>query len=111
MKKKHKKVLGIALGLTATMAGLVFVAADQIGIGPNLGLPFGYYGRFNRILSRIEANPKLEVTEVRLHRDTTLEDFYIVVRNEDTEEVELTFWGADERPFDDLLQELAKVGM
>jgi len=111
MKKKHEKWLGIGLGLAATLAGLVFVAVVLMGIGPNLGLSVGYYGRLNRILSRIETSPKLEITEVRLHRDTTLEDFYVVVRTDEGKEIELTFVGAAERPFDELLRELAKVGM
>jgi hypothetical protein len=111
MKKKHEKWLGIGLGLAASLAGLVFVVVVLMGFGPNLGLPVGYHGRLNRILSRIETNPTLEITEVRLHRDTTLEDFYIVVRTDEAKEVELTFEGAAERPFDELLRELAKVGM
>ena len=110
MKGKRKLWLGLAT-LVASLSILFFLAVDLIGIGPNLGLPFGYYGRFNRILARIEANPELEVRRVDLHRDSTLEDFYITVRTPTDGEVRLQFEGASERPFVELLQELEKVGM
>ena len=32
-----------------------------MGIGPNFGLPFGYYGRLSRILARGQASPEIEV--------------------------------------------------
>ncbi len=86
-------------------------AAEFFGIGPNMGFSFGYYGRFNRIIARIKTNPELEVIRTTLHRDTTLEDFYITVRTQDEREVRLRFEGADTRPFSELLQELKKVGM
>ena len=110
MKKKKKLLLGTAT-LVASLSILFFLAVDLIGFGPNLGLPFGYYGRFNRILARIEANPDLEVRRVDLHRDSTLEDFYITVRTPTDGEVLLRFEGASDRPFGELLQELKKVGM
>ncbi|MEM7204707.1 MAG: hypothetical protein AAF628_30900 [Planctomycetota bacterium] len=110
MKTQSKLWLGLAT-LVVALSILFFVAVDLIGIGPNLGLPFGYYGRFNRVLARIEANPDLEVRQVNLHRDTTLEDFYITVRTPTDGDVRLRFEGAADRPFGELLQELQKVGM
>jgi len=110
MERKRKLPLGLA-ALIASLSILLFLAVDLIGIGPNLGLPFGYYGRLNRILDRIEANPELEVRRVDLHRDSTLEDFYITVRTPTDGDVRLQFEGASERPFGKLLEELRKVGM
>ena len=110
MRRKTKLWLGLAT-LAASLSILVLFALDRIGVGPNLGLPFGYYGRFNRILARIEANPELEVVRTTLHRDTALEDFYITVRTQDEREVRLRFEEAHTRPFSQLLQELNKVGM
>ena len=86
-------------------------ALDRIGIGPNLGLPFGYYGKFNQVLARVEGNPELEVIRTTLHRDSALEDFYISVRTQDKREVRLRFEEAHTRQLSDLLQELEKVGM
>ena len=96
--------------LVASLAILLFGSLDRIGIGPNLGLPFGYYGKFNRVLAHVEANPELEVLRTTLHRDRALEDFYITVRTEDEREVRLRFEEAHTRPLSDLLQELKKLG-
>ncbi len=84
---------------------------ELYGMGPNLGSPIGYYGRFNRILARIEANPELDVIRTTLHRDMSLEDFYITVRTQNKSEVRLRFEEAHTRPFSELLQELERVGM
>ncbi len=62
---------------------------EHYGIGPSLGFPIGYYGRFNRILARVEANPQLEVIRTILYRDITLEDFFITVLTQDEREVRL----------------------
>ena len=110
MRWKTKLWLGPAT-LIASLSILSLLALDSVGIGPNLGLPFGYYGQFNRILARIEANPELEVTRTTLHRDMALEDFYITVRMQDEREVRLRFEEAHTRPLSDLLQELKQVGM
>lgn len=110
MKSKTKLRLGLAT-LVASLAILILVALSAIGFGPNLGLPFGYYGQFNRVLARVEANPELEIIRTTLHRDLALEDFYITVRTQDEREVRLRFEEAHTRQLSDLLQELEKVGM
>lgn len=99
--------------LLATLGGigvLGLLGLDRMGIGPNLGLPVGYYGRFNRVLARIQASPDLEVLRTTLHRDQQLEDFYITVRTKDGREVGLRFEEAHTRPFTELVQELNKIG-
>lgn len=114
MNDNKKLWLGraVLLGLTSVaLVVLLLVAADFMGVAPNLGLRFGYYGRLNRVLARVESNPQLEVLRVDLHRDMTLEDFYITVRTATDGDVRLRFEGADQRPFHELLEELAKVGM
>ena len=93
------------------MSLLSLIGLDRMGIGPNLGLSFGYYGRFNRILARIEASTAVEVVRTTLHRDMQLEDFYITVRTQDEREVRLRFEEAHTRPFDELVQELKRVGL
>lgn len=77
--------------------------------GPNLGLPFGYFGKFNRITAEIESRPGVEIVDVALHRDLTLEDFWITVRLPDGQEVELAFPNANVRSFQDLAQELGRL--
>ena len=90
---------------------LVLTACDRMGIGPNLGLRFGYYGRLNRVLARIEASPDVRGVRTTLHRDQALEDFYITVRTRDGREVALRFEEAHARPFEQLLGELERVGL
>ncbi|MFK7739564.1 MAG: hypothetical protein AB8H80_04505 [Planctomycetota bacterium] len=93
------------------LVGLILAGLDQVGIGPNLGLRFGYFGRFNRILARIEASAKVEVVATSLHRDLQLEDFYVTVLTTDGRKVKLAFEEAHTRPFKELCQELQKVGL
>ena len=102
--------LGLAT-LVASLSILLLGSLSAIGFGPNLGLPFGYYGKFNQVLGQIEGNPELEVIRTTLHQDITLEDFYITVQTQDGREVRLRFEEAHTRPLSDLLQELKKVGM
>jgi hypothetical protein len=110
MRSKTRFWPGLAT-LFALLSILILSVLDRIGSGPNLGLPFGYYGQFNRVLARVEANPELEVIRTTLHRDMALEDFYITVRTPDEREVRLRFEEAQTRSLSDLLQELKKVGM
>ncbi|MDB4690960.1 hypothetical protein OAH23_11125 [Verrucomicrobia bacterium] len=110
MKRKSKLWLGLA-ALVASLSILLLGALDRIGIGPNLGLPFGYYGKFNQVLACVEGNLELEVIRTTLHRDMALEDFYITVRTQNEREVRLRFEEVHTRPLSNLLQELKKVGM
>lgn len=97
--------------LVVTLSGMSLLSLDLIGLGPNLGLSIGYYGRFNRVLARIQASPDIEVIRTTLHRDEALEDFYITVRTQDEREVRLRFEEAHTRPFSELVQELKRVGL
>jgi hypothetical protein len=111
MKKYRIRTRIALLAATLTlMTVLVLSVADLMGIGPNLGLPVGYYGRFNRVLAQIHASPDVEVVRTTLHRDLELEDFYITVRHDDRE-VRLRFEEAHTRPFGELVQELKRVGL
>ena len=110
MKTKTKLWLALST-LAASLVILILIALSAIGFAPNLGLPFGYYGKFNRVLARVETDPELEVIRTTLHRDIMLEDFYITVRTRDEREVRLRFEEAHKRQLSDLLQELKKVGV
>jgi hypothetical protein len=102
-------VLAVALAL------LVLIGCWWCGRG-NLGLPFGYYGQFNRVKSELKRVPGVRIVSTHLHKDLSLEDFGIVVQiksglrlrlqfSEDRESFELfkradgllvsksTFWG------------------
>ena len=104
--------LTLLLASCAVVTGAVLLGLSVFtGVGPNLGLPFGYYGKLNQVVARIEANPGVEIVETLLHRDLTLEDFSITVRRGDEPAIELDFGGASERPMSELFQELEKVGL
>lgn len=103
--------LALLAGTLTTISVLSLLGLDLMGIGPNLGLRVGHYGRFNRVLARIEASPDIEVVRSTLHRDQELEDFYITVRTQDGREVRLRFEEAHTRPFSELVQELKRVGL
>ncbi len=103
--------LTLLLASGAVVTGAFLFGLSWTCFGPNLGLPFGYYGKLNQVVARIEANPGVEIVETLLHRDLTLEDFSITVRRGDEPEIELDFGGASERPMSELFQELEKVGL
>lgn len=97
--------------LVLLLVGMALLGLDLLGLGPNVGLPVGYYGRFNRVVARIEASPDVEVVRTILHRDAALEDFTITVRTPDRVELQLVFGEAHTRPFDELVQQLERVGL
>lgn len=111
MSSQQRWYRALLLGATIALVAVVSLfALDVLGIGPNLGLPFGYYGRFNQVMSRIQAIPEVRILETSLHKDVELEDFHITVQTKDGREVRLSFAGANAKPLSDLLQELEKVG-
>lgn len=96
--------------LGAGLIAVLFVTAMLIwmppAVFPNLGFPFGYYGKFNRIRSAIEQRPGAEIVSIAMHRDLTLEDFWITVRKMDGQQVKIAFQNANIRSYEDLLKEL-----
>lgn len=112
MKNQRRWSRTTVLAATLTLLTVMgLLGLDLMGIGPNLGLPVGYYGRFNRVLARIEASPDIEVIGTILHRDQELEDFYITVRLQDGREARLCFEDAHTRPFSELVEELKRIGL
>ena len=110
MKRTMKFLCGFNIPIFS-FSILLIGALDRTGIGRNLGLPFGYYGKLNNVLARVEANPVLEVIRTTLHRDKELEDFYITVRTQDERDMCLRFEEAQTRSLSELIQELEKVGI
>ena len=75
----------------------------------NVGLPFGYFGKFNRIRAAIESRGDAQIVGVRMHRDLRLEDFWIAVHTTDGRELELEFKDASIRSFESLSAELRRL--
>jgi len=65
--------------LSLLAIAIFMVALPFTGFGPNLGLPVGYYGKLNRIKSRVDKLPGVTVVGVRWNHDITLEEFSIDV--------------------------------
>jgi hypothetical protein len=78
--------------------------------GPNLGLPIGYYGKLKTMRREIERRPGLTIVRVAMHRDWSLEDFWITVRRPDGSKIELAFVNANIRSRADLRRELERLG-
>ena len=105
MRTKARLVGTAALVLAVGSCGFLYFPVTH-----DLGLPFGYYGKVNRILGRISDCPHLEVVFVARHKDLTLEDFWVTVRDSDGVETELAFPNANMRCVPDLAEELRRVG-
>ena len=73
--------------------------------GPNFGLPVGYYGKLNRIKSRVDKLPGVKVVGVRGNYDITLEEFSIDVLVHGKHRDSLYF---PERPMQQLLPIIEK---
>lgn len=67
--------------------------------GHNIGVEFGYYGRLNRFQHAIETMPNVEIVDVFLHRDITLEgfEFNLLVNNE----TKFSLWISETNPIRD----------
>lgn len=59
--------------------------------GPNLGMPFGYYGKLNRVVSALDALLNVDVVDVRMNRDVSLEEFSVDVLIDGTHRESLYF--------------------
>lgn len=67
----------LAAGAVSCAAVALLVAWSPLGLGPNPGMPFGYYGKLNRVLDRWESLPGVHVRNALVNRDVHLEDFTV----------------------------------
>ncbi len=86
-----------ALGLVLAIGGLFTVAAIEIGFHPNVGLPFGYYARLNRVKSRIKEIPHAQILHLSCNYDLTIEEIDVRILIDTQYEVTLSF---PQAPFD-----------
>lgn len=61
------------------VAACLFVSPIS-GILPNVGLPFGYYGKLNKVKAQLRSLPNVQILGVRGNYDITLEDFTFDLR-------------------------------
>jgi hypothetical protein len=66
---------GIILLLVPSMVAISFLL-------PNIGLPFGYYGKFNRVKYRLKHVDGIRILGYHQHKDLSLEDFWFTVQTQ-----------------------------
>ena len=76
--------------------------------GPNLGMPFGYYGKLNRIVSALDALPRVDVIDVRMNHDISLEDFSVDVLIDGEHRDSVYFPEADSQPIGNMLLQVER---
>ncbi|MHC4462841.1 MAG: hypothetical protein ACYS6W_03810 [Planctomycetota bacterium] len=103
---KRKKILsGILLGvvLVGILCLFIFSAFFIVfGSSLNIGLPFGYYGKYNRVKYKLKSFPDIHIVGRYCHRDITLEDFGFVVKTKGGLHVMLDF--TSDRKTDELFK-------
>ena len=92
-----------ALFITTALAFL-----SLTGFGPNLGMPFGYYGKLNRVVSALDALPSVDVVDVRMNRDVSLEDFSVDVLIDGEHRDSVYFPEADSQPIGNMLLQVER---
>ena len=71
----------LQLLLAVLIIVVLLYGAAVVGIGGNLGLSFGYFGKLNLVRAEILSIPGLDIIGQSLHKDVTLEDFALDVTN------------------------------
>ena len=98
-----------ALAVSLSFLAAIFLLLNLfLGLGPNFGWHFGYYGKLNSVLAVIQEMPEVHVEDVGLHKDVTLEDFQIVVIAEGNRHT-IYFDNANIRTVEDLSTEIDKA--
>jgi hypothetical protein len=90
----------VVLIVVCILTFLMFAAA-VIGV-VNFGLPFGYYGQFNRVKSELRRIPDIRIVSTHLHKDWTLEDFGIAVQTKSGLRLRLQF--SEDRETDEIFK-------
>lgn len=79
----------ITLGVLAAIPVVFVLLMVAWYAQPNIGLPFGYYGRLNRTVSAIERVPGVTVQETIAHHDLDLEEITITAKLDTGETVRI----------------------
>ncbi len=88
--KRMKIMLGVVL--VGILPPLIFsVCPAYSSFAPNIGLPFGYYGQFNRVKHRLKQVGGIQILKSHQHKDLSLEDFWFVIQTEGDLKLDLQF--------------------
>jgi len=77
--KKMKILLGVMLVVMLCLF-LFSICPMYSMFFPNIGLPFGYYGQFNRVKHRLKRVSGIQILSHHQQKDTILEDFWFTVQ-------------------------------
>lgn len=93
--KRKKMLLGIVLGvvLVGILSLLIFLVCPIYSyLAPIIGLPFDYYGEFNRVRHRLEQVSGVQILSYHQHKDITLEDFWFTIQTDGGMKLGLAFF-------------------
>ena len=93
--KRKKMLLGILLGvvLVGILSLLIFLVCPIYSyLAPIIGLPFDYYGEFNRVRHRLEQVSGVQILSYHQHKDITLEDFWFTIQTDRGMKLGLAFF-------------------
>lgn len=103
--RRGNKLTWLAALVVLLAAAACLFVSPLSGLLPNVGLPFGYYGKLNRVRARLQSLPNVEIVRIRGNYDITLEDFTFDLRIDGKHAVSLYFREAPANPtwelFDD----------
>lgn len=77
VRLRKRLAIGCVGGLL--LAALSCFLSSLTMLGPNLGLPFGYYGELNQVLARIESIEGVRVEDMGVNYDVSVEEMYFYV--------------------------------
>jgi len=88
-----KKIVLVIIVVVGILTLLVLAVNSSIwgSLLPNLGLPFGYYGQFNRVMYKLGRIPDVRIVTTYLNEDLSLEDFGILVQTKSGLQLRLQF--------------------
>lgn len=87
-------LLGIVLGVILIVILCLFlfsICPIYSSFFPNIGLPFGYYGKFNRVQNRLKQVGGIQIYGYHQHKDLSLEDFWFTVQTKGGLTIDLQF--------------------
>jgi hypothetical protein len=78
--KFGKRLVAIAVVSILLFMGVVW--GSFFFFVPNIGLPFGYYGKFNLVRRQLRQIPGIRILGSHQHKDVSLEDFWFTLQTD-----------------------------
>ena len=88
--KKMKILLGVMLVVMLCLF-IFSICPIYSMFFPNIGLPLGYYRKFNRVKHRLKQVSGIQIYGYHQHKDVSFEDFWFTVQTEGGLKIDLQF--------------------